>query len=182
MSNIQISLSEKNYADALVKLGQDDQISYNDIYTNLLNIQEILLSSNELAAVLENPVISIDIKNSIIDEVLKKEINTKIIDFFKIIIEKNRFKEFNGIVEAYSIELDKINNIKRVEIISAVELNDETKKQIINRLENKFQKKIVPKWLKNEDIIAGLVIKVDDNIIDSSLKCKLDNLSKNLSV
>ena len=41
MKNIQISLTAKNYADALVKLGQDNVVSYDDILNNLKLIQEI---------------------------------------------------------------------------------------------------------------------------------------------
>ncbi|MFQ8626269.1 MAG: F0F1 ATP synthase subunit delta [Candidatus Gastranaerophilaceae bacterium] len=50
--------------------------------------------------------------------------------FLKILIEKKRFK-LEGIVAAYQEELDKINNLQRVEAISAVELDDNSKQRII---------------------------------------------------
>lgn len=182
MNSTQISLSARNYADALVKLGQDGQISYDDILKNLEIVKEIASGSQDLVNVLENPSISDETKYSIINEVFKNHVDKKIIDFIKILIEKKRFNEFNGIVEAYSVELDKINNIKRVEVISAIDLNDETKKRIIDKLQNKLQKNVIAEWQKNENIIGGLVIKIDDDVIDSSLKNKLENLSKNLSI
>ena len=182
MNNTQISLSAKNYADALVKLGQDGKISYDDIYKNLEVVKEITASSQELVNVLENPTIADDTKYSIIDEVFKNQIDVKIIDFLKILIEKKRFNEFNGIVEAYRVELDKINNIKRVEVTSAVELNEETRQRIINKLQNKLKKNVIAEWIINDEIIGGLVIKIDDDVVDSSLKNKLESLSKNLSL
>lgn len=182
MNNTQISLSAKNYAYALVKLGQDGLISYDDIYKNLEIVNEIISSSTDLTNVLDNPSISDETKYSIIDEVFSNQIDKLIVDFLKILIEKKRFREFNGIVEAYRAELDKINNIKRIEVISAVDLNEETKKKIIEKLQNKLQKNIIAEWQINEEIIGGLVIKIDDDIIDSSLKNKLENLSKNLSI
>ena len=60
MKNIQISLTAKNYADALVKLGQDNVVSYDDILNNLKIIQEICSESKDLTDVLENPAISDD--------------------------------------------------------------------------------------------------------------------------
>ena len=180
MKSIQISLTAKNYADALVKIGQDNVLSYDDILKNLESVKEICDSSNELACVLKNPAVSDDVKYSIIDEVFKKDINEKIIDFIKVLIEKKRFNEFNGIVEAYRDELDKINNIQRVSVTSAVPLNDDMKQRITDKLQKRLQKNILADWQIDNEIIGGLVVKINDDVIDSSLKNKLENLSKNL--
>lgn len=182
MAATQISLSAKNYADALVKLGKDGVLSFDDIYKNLEIVNEITSLSPDLVNVLENPTISVDTKNSIVEEVFSNQIDSHIKDFLKILIEKNRFNELKGIIEAYSVELDNINNIKRVEVTSAIDLKEETKQRIIEKLQTKLQKTVIAQWLKNEEIIGGLVIKIDDDVIDSSLKNKLENLSKNLSI
>lgn len=174
----QITLSSKIYADTLIRLGQDGSVSFDEILENLENIQEICTSSNELVSVLQNPTISIDTKNSIIDEVFSQNINNNIKNFLKIIIEKKRFNEFNSIVSSFKAELDKINNIKHVEIISAINLDDNTKQVILTKIENKIQKQVIANWTVDNSIIGGLVIKFDDNIIDSSLKQKLEKLSK----
>ncbi|CCY63575.1 aTP synthase subunit delta [Clostridium sp. CAG:967] len=180
MKNIQISLTAKNYADALVKLGQDNVISYDDILNNLEIISEICTQSKDLTGVLENPAISDETKFSIIDEVFTKYVNVKIRDFLKILIEKKRFKELEGIVAAYQEELDKINNLQRVEVISAVELDDNSKQRIIEKLQKRLQKNVIAQWQTDEEIIGGLVVKINDDVIDSSLKNKLENLSKNI--
>ena len=180
MKSIQISLTAKNYADALVKIGQDNVLSYSDILYNLESVKEICESSSELDNVLKNPAVSDDVKYSIVDEVFKKDINEKIIDFIKVLIEKKRFNEFNGIVEAYRDELDIINNIQRVSVTSAVPLNDDMKQRITDKLQKRLQKNILADWQIDNEIIGGLVIKINDDVIDSSLKNKLENLSKNL--
>ena len=174
----QITLSSKIYADTLIRLGQDGSVSFDEILENLENIQKICASSNELVSVLQNPTISIDTKNSIIDEVFSQNIDDKIKNFLKIIIDKKRFNEFNSIVSSFKAELDKINNIKHVEIISAINLDDNTKQVILTKIENKIQKQVIANWTVDNSIIGGLVIKFDDNIIDSSLKQKLEKLSK----
>ena len=67
MKSIQISLTAKNYADALVKIGQDNVLSYSDILYNLESVKEICESSSELDNVLKNPAVSDDVKYSIVD-------------------------------------------------------------------------------------------------------------------
>lgn len=171
-----ITLTSKIYADALVKLGQD----YSTVLKDLKLIQEVINISADLQQVLNNPTINDDMKFSIIDDVFTNKVDKKIIDFVKVIIEKKRFSQLDSIVLAYEKELDKINNVEHVEIISAIELNDNLKQQIIEKLQNKLQKNVIPNWNTDEDIIGGLVVKINDDIIDTSLKNKLENLSKNI--
>ena len=40
--------------------------------------------------------------------------------------------------------------------------------------------KVYSGWSLDEDIIAGLMIKIDDNVIDMSLRNRIDKLSKSL--
>ena len=180
MNSIQISTTAKNYADALKELAQDNQISYDDILKNLECVLEICKTSNDLQNVLNNPSISDETKFSIIDEVFHRDIDKKIVDFIKVLIEKKRFNELDGITEAYKKELDNIKNIQRVDVISAISLNDDFKNRITEKLQKRLNKDIIANWIVNEEIIGGLVVKINDDIIDSSLKNKLENLSKNL--
>ena len=101
-------------------------------------------------------------------------------DFMKILIEKKRFKEFSQIYRAYIDKLNEIYNIQPVTIISAIELSEKDKLQVIQKLENKLQKTVKPDWELDNDIIAGLVIKIDDNVIDMSIKNRLAKLKKDL--
>ena len=102
----------------------------------------------------------------------------RIKNFLKILIEKDRFGELEQIIEAYSIKVDELTGVQRTDIISAVELNDSQKQQIIGKLKNKLNKNIIPNWIIDKNIIGGLVIKYDNNIIDSCIKTKLSMFSK----
>lgn len=175
-----ISTSAQNYADSLIKVGQDGIMTYDAILTDLNTIREITSSSQELIDVMESPAISVNTKDEIINNVFSNQINEKLINFLKVLIDKKRFYELNEIIEAYSNKVDEIHNIKRVEVVSAVEVSDNRKQRLIEKLQNKLNKTIITNWTINPNIIGGLVIKIDDDIIDSSLKNKLENLSKNI--
>lgn len=175
-----ISQSAKTYADALIKIGQDGIISYDDILNNMNNASETLKSSADLINVLETPAVSDEKKYAIIEDIFKKKINNNILNFLKILIEKKRFNEFDEILTAFKEKLDEISNIKRITVLSAVDLSEDNKKRIIEKLQNKLQKNIYADWQTNNEIIGGLLIQIDDNIIDTSIKNKLENLSKNM--
>lgn len=170
------STSSKNYAKALAGLAEDKLMSYEDINKDLDIISKIIESSPDLEKVLENITISNDAKTKIIDEVFKNQVNDKVINFLKILIDKNKFNHFNSIKSAFKKILDEVNNIKRVEVISAITLTDTHKSKITEKLKNKLGKDIIANWVEQPEIIGGLIIKIEDDVIDSSLKNKLENL------
>ena len=98
----------------------------------------------------------------------------------KILISKNRINEFGGIYADFVEKLNVIHNIQPVKIVSAIELDDNYKNNIVNKLSSKISKTIQPEWCVDKDIIAGLKIKINDDVIDMSLKNRIDKLSKSL--
>ena len=170
------STSPKNYAKALAEIAKDNVMSYEDIKHNLDTVILILQSSSELQMTLENTAISNSAKIDIINEVFKNQINDKIINFLKILVNKSKFNELPLIIDEFNKILDNVNNIKRVEVVSAVQLTEDQKNKITEKLENKLNKNIIAEWIEQPEIIGGLIIKIEDDVIDSSLKKKLENL------
>ena len=176
----QISLSAKNYSKALVEMVRDNVISFEDLSKDLATVSEILETSQDLRLTLENPTVSEAVKSQIIEEVFKNEVHPQVVSFLKVLIDKNRFSEFSQIKADYEIKLDDVNKIQAVEITSAVELSEEYRERILQKLGEKLQKNIRPNWKVDENIIAGLIYRINDNVIDTSIKSKLDKLNKNL--
>ena len=171
-----MTTSSKNYAGALAEIADDNIISYDEIKNDLNTISVIIKNSPDLKSVLENITIATDVKNSIIDEVSKNQINEKLVNFLKILTNKNKFDEFDEIKSDFESIYNDVNNIKLVEVTSAVELTQEQKNRVTEKLQAKLNKQIQANWLLNSDIIGGLIIKIDDNVINSSLKNKLEKL------
>lgn len=168
------------YADALVELARDGKLTYEKISTDLNLVKEILYQSKDLYDVLVNPVVSVENKKEIIDKVFAGEIDVLIVNFLKVIIDKNRFSVFDEVLDAYNKSLDDINNISRINVTSAVEMSTDAKNKLKIKLEEKLRKNVILDLNVNSDIIAGLVIKIGDNVVDMSLKHKLEDLSKSI--
>jgi len=173
-------LIANRYSKALVDLAKSGEITNEIILNQLLFVQEVINSSKDLIAVLEMPQVSIDIKLEIINRVFEKHLHKLIINFLKLLVEQNRFSEFNEIVTAYKEDLDKINNINRIQVVSAVELNEIQKQQIKTIMEDKLRCTVLTEWEIEPDILAGLVFKYDGNVIDTSLRNKLKELNRNI--
>ena len=164
----------KIYADALYDISVDVEI----VCVDLKLVKNIFDSNPELFNILCSPVVAVNQKTEVLDDVFKSNIDIKILNFLKLLVEKNHIKDFEIIYEAFLSKYDSAKGIKKVKIISAIELNDEYKNKIINAVKLKICMDISPIWEKDEDIIGGLVIKYDDIIIDSSIKTKLNKMIK----
>lgn len=178
--NTKNTLIAQRYADALVRIAKEGKLTFEKISKDLNLVKEILTSSKDLNEVLVNPVVSIEDKKEILDKVFSSEIDVLVINLLKLLIDKNKFNIFDEVLEAYNKSIDSVNNIKRILVTSAVTMPEDAKNRLKQKLEEKLKANVLLDLNINKDIIAGLVIKIDDNVIDMSLKHKLEDLSKNI--
>ena len=180
MTKTLISTISKNYAKALIEIATESK-SFEKIEKQLNQISEVIESSKDLKIVMSNSSISASTKIQIIDEVFGKKIDKRLLNFLKVLVEKNRFNEFNSIKIVFNQMLEKRSNKKTVEVYSPIELNFENKSNVLFKLEHKLGCEITPVWKIDKSLIAGLAFKIDDCVIDTSVRAKLTNLSKNIN-
>lgn len=173
-------LIAERYAESLIEFGRDGRLSYVSISSDLANVLNILNHSKDLYDSLTNPLINVAEKEAVIDAVFEKDVDVLIKNFLKLLVEKNRFDLIFDIVIVFNSILDDINEIARVEVISAVELNSFEKTKIQEKLSEKLNKQISIKYDIDESIIAGLIVKMGDDILDMSVAHKLDEFKKAL--
>lgn len=105
----------------------------------------------------------------------------KVLDnFVKVLAENNELRQFDQIAqEFHKLELNK-KGIKQVEVTSAHPLSKENEQHILKEL-NKLVKNDLELVKKlDEKLIGGLVVRMDDQLIDTSVKSNLDKLKKEL--
>lgn len=172
-------LVSERYAQALLELVSDN-LSKEDILKELLDITESVKSSGDLNKVMTSPVISNDEKKNVISKLFENTTNKVILNFLKLLVDKNRFSMLESITKEYKNEINRLNNLLSINVTSAIDLTEDEKSAIKNKLSNILNKNIELEWATNPDIIAGLVFEVGDNIIDNSLRHKLQDLSRNI--
>lgn len=181
MAEYKVSTISKNYAKALLEVARENNSE--ELFRNQLEeILNVLKSSHDLSIVMANSSISTSKKIEILNSIFSDKIDEKMMNLLKILVEKGRFDEFEGIYNSYTELFNKLSNKRNVEIISSIPLHFEEKTNVLFKLEHKLQCEITPHWTVDESIIAGLIIKFDDYVIDSSIRNKIENLSKKISV
>lgn len=165
----------KRYAKALIELSKDDLES---VLSNLEIIKTIIFENPNFAAFFSHPVIPVQDKKDTIESALRGKISDTVLNFVGTLLDENRFLIFDSIYELFKKEFDIIKNRQSVKIISAVELEENEKKRLEEKLSKKLQKEVILSYKTDEDILGGLVIKLDDKVIDLSLKTRFAALKK----
>lgn len=179
MANDKNILIAERYAQSLIGLGKNNDLSFVSIASDLATIQLILKRSHDLYEALTNPLVELEAKENIIESVFVKDVDSLIINFLKILVERNRFGLINDIISIFNNLLDDVNNVARVEVVSAVALNENEMNLIQDKLASKIKdKQISVKYSVDDSIIAGLIFKLGDDVLDTSVSYKLEELQK----
>lgn len=174
-------LVSKRWAQALMELAQEDSnISKEDILDDLKEIAETIESSEELSNVINNPSVSVEEKQVVLCKLFQNSIMPIVYNFLFALNLRKRVDIIPQIAVEFQKELERIKNITHVRVTSAIDLADERRNDIKNKIAEKLSKDVIVDWNVDNDIIAGLIFNIDETIIDNSIRHKLEDLSKTI--
>lgn len=102
-----------------------------------------------------------------------------IANFIEVLKSNGDLPEYEKIIGAYEAYDREARGIKQVEMTTAHEI--EANNAIVHQLNEIVGKDIELKQKVDERLIGGVVVKVDDTLIDGSVKTQLSTLKKNLT-
>jgi len=177
---MRINLLAKRYAQALFDLALEQKIE-DKIVKDMYLVKSVLEENRELSRILSNPVISDQKKIKILEAIFKKEINRLTLEFFKLLLKKNRETYLHAICVAYiDIHMD-YNNILPLTFVTAFKTNKATKDAVIKKVIEATKKKVEVEEVIDDDIVGGFILNYGDYQYDASIKTQLNKLYKRLS-
>ena len=174
-------LVSKVYGDALFEEALERQ-EVDALFEEVKSLQAVFVNNQDLAGLLDNPKIGKEEKNGIIQEVFGGRISETLMGFLTVIVEKGRQKEINAICEYFINTVKEYKKIGVAYVTSAVELKEEQKAQLLGKLlgTTSYQE-FEMVYLVDPSIIGGLVIRIGDRVVDSSIKTQIYELRRSLS-
>jgi F-type H+-transporting ATPase subunit delta len=174
-----VSVVHKRYAQALYDLATEHQ-KVEEIETEIHQIKEFFDGDSQLAKVLSHPRVHENEKLRILKNVFEGKISTEIMGLLTVVLRKNRQDLLGKIFYEYLNLVKKGKNISTAWITTAVELSDEVKKKIHEKLKNTLKRDVEIHLNLDEDLLGGMRIQVDNMVLDRSLKGRLEELKKAL--
>ncbi|MGL5521837.1 MAG: F0F1 ATP synthase subunit delta [Metamycoplasmataceae bacterium] len=168
----------KNFSIALFEIANDSG-ELNNYFNEAVSLQQILSENENFTALLSSYNLNFSQKEEIINNTFKG-FNNNILSWLKLIAKNNLFFKINTIlgvfIKSATIEL----KIKSCIVYSSTKLSIIKLKKIEEKLEKKFNTKVIIKNLIDENLISGIRIEVDNQIIETSIRLELEQLSQQL--
>lgn len=164
------------YAKALISLhGKDNKID--SALKELLKIVELKNESKEFEMFLLNPIFAPEKKIQILKEINKKlKLSTLTLNFLCVLCEHNRLFAVERIYSVLKDLIGKKNNESQLKLITAFAISEDLKQKILNKVSKVTQKKINIDNIIDENIIGGMILKIDSLMIDCSISSRLSEL------
>jgi len=173
------SIISMRYAKALMIVGKENQCL--DAFKADVDLIGETISENPMfRQVLDNPVIKPPQKRKVMTELLQKRVHPLMLNFINIIIRNRREFLLADVIRDFIYLYEKSKGIKRARIVSATDMNEETKRQMQQQLNALFKANVHMTSETNPDIIGGFVLRVDDQQYDASISSALQRMKKKM--
>lgn len=156
-------MQEIEYAKALFDLASNN----NEMLDEFQQFNEIL-KYNQFLELLKAPNIKKEEKKEILKRTLKN-FDITFLHFLFVIIDNNRINDLDQIYDCYYKMVLKSNNEELVDIYLPKEISEIELDGLKNKLEMKFNKKLVIKTHIEPRLIGGMRIEYDGKSIDETV-------------
>ena len=171
----------RRYAKALIEIAQDEG-KVEPYRLELENFNQAALGSPELLKILANRFLPVSERMGIINELSQKlSLSVTVIHFLKFLMQKGRMDLFHFVTAAYRRFAFALQNREEALVTTAAALPDSTYEEIKKTLEATTRKTMVLNREIDPAVIAGICIRVGNEIYDGTVKTELDKLSLNMS-
>lgn len=173
-------LVSKTYGDALFELAVEENRT-DSLMEEILMLQTVLKENKDFEKILEHPEISKQNKLQVIEDVFKGRISDALTGFLRIVVTKGRYKDLPDIFAYFIARVKEYRKIGVAQVTSAISLSDVQKQKIEKKLLDSTQYETMEiEYKVDESLIGGLLIRIGDRVVDSTIKHRLTSLTASL--
>lgn len=173
-------LVSSTYGDALFELAVEENC-VDAFWQEIIGVKKTLRMNEDFMRLLNHPGIIKEEKLDLISRIFSGQVSEEIVGFLRIIVIKNHEKEIPGILDAFIHRVREYKGIGTVHVTSAVPLDDSQKKELTDKLiaTTRYTAFDVD-YQVDPSLLGGMVIRIGERIVDSSLKTQLQNVRRQL--
>ena len=173
-------LVSKTYGEALFTIAVEEGKEL-EFLKEIESIREILADNPEFDNMMLHPAIAKQEKLQIIGQVFDGRISKEVTGFLKVIVQKERYGNLREIFTYFTDKIKEVQKIGIAYVTTAVELNDEQKRQVQERLlATTDYRSMEMHYQVDTQIIGGMIIRIGNRVVDSSIRTRLDDLTRQL--
>lgn len=175
-------LVSKTYGEALLEVAMEsgaDKAA--QLMEEISGVRDILAQNPEFDGLMKHPAIPKQEKLLVVNNVFKGRISDELESFLEIIVSKERYSDLDAVFTYFIDRVKELQKIGVAYVTTAVELTAEQKNAVEAKLlETSGYRKMEMHYSVESGIIGGMIVRINDRVVDSSIRTKLDGLTKQL--
>jgi len=161
------------YAEALFRVAKSGNLSaWSDLVSEMAQVAAL----PDVKALADNPKVSNQLISDTFLSVLKSPVNNEAKNFINMLVENGRMSLLPEIGAQFQALKNAQEGAADADITSAFELSDAQVKELVATLEKKFGRKLNPSVAVDKALIGGVRVVVGDEVLDTSVRAKLQNM------
>ncbi len=166
------------YAEALFRVAKAGNLAaWSDLVSEMAQVAAV----PDVKALASNPKISDQLTIETFLSVLKSPQNVESKNFITMLVDNGRLTLLPEIGAQFHALKNAQEGAADAEISSAFELSDTQVKELISALEKKFGRSLNPSVVVDKSLIGGVRVVVGDEVLDTSVRAKLQQMQAALA-
>ena len=163
------------YADAVYKLA----IAKNTLqeWSRMLEYAAAMAEEENIKLLIGNPIVSVKQLGDLLLDIGKKNFTEEGRNFITLLSENNRIDILPQISQLFEQLKAQHEGVLEAKIVSAYAINDKQLKKLVSDLEQKFKSKIEARVSVDPELIGGVKVEIGDEILDTSVRAKLESMA-----
>ena len=182
MQNSQLmNRSVVRYSNALYGIAIDKNIQ-NKIYEESKELLDIFSKNNDFENLFKSPLLNKKKQVEVVSELFSDKKDNKIVvskDLFGLIVllaKNSRLNIFQEVLKRFMQLHTSDNKEVKVYVTSVIKLSDNLEDQLKKTLSKNGKMKVKVINLIDKDLLGGLIIQIGSNLIDTSIRSKLNKV------
>ncbi len=177
----ELARSASKYAAALLELALEAPDDVSDfILADLQLISQVVESVPEFSTILNHPAIASSVKKDLLSNLFAGHINELTLRLLNLLADKRRLQLLSHLEREYKQLWQTKKQIVTATLTSAYTLPPEAVQVIKSKLIARLGKKLELAVAVDESLLGGMVLRIGDQVLDGSLKGKLQVLERAL--
>lgn len=173
-------LVSKTYGEALFEIAMEEN-KLDCFLEETEGIRQVLRENPELDKLMRHPGIPKQDKIKVTEQVFQERISKELVGFLELIVNKERYKELPAILDYFVAKVKEEKKIGIAYVTTAMELTEAQKEQVKDKLlETTPYLTMEIHFAVDASLIGGMVIRMKDRVVDSSIRTKLNDMTKQL--
>lgn len=167
------------YAKALFQLALEKGV-LDEVKKDIDLLFKIFSEHDDFIGLSSNPVIKGEAKRRIYQALFSRHIHALTFSFIELLLENKREEFIPDIARRFIFLYKKEKNILSVTLTSSEKLGKESVDLILSRLKDLFGCEVEFDLKTDETLIGGFQLKIDDMLVDASVKGELKKIRSDL--